>query len=68
MHHPHDMHAAIPCTTAMFKARSQQLLAVRMANTGTSTVDGDTEQLFRASEPGTMHCVCSYACAKGFQS
>ena len=35
-----------PCTTAMFKAGSQQLLAVQIANTGTSTVDGDMEQLF----------------------
>ena len=56
-----------PCTTAMFKVGSQQLLAIRRANTGTSTVDGDTEQHFRAREPCTMHCMCSYTCTKGFQ-
>ena len=42
-----------PCTTATFKAGSQQLLVVQMANTRTSTVDGDTKQLFRASGPHT---------------
>ena len=56
-----------PCPTATFKTGSQQLLGVRMANTGTSTVDGDMEQLFWASRPLTMHCMCSYACAKDFQ-
>jgi len=50
-----------------FKARSHQLLAVRMTNTGASTVDEDTEQLFRTSWSCTMHCVYSYGCAKGFQ-
>ena len=55
------------CTIAMFKAGSQQLLAVQIANTGNSTVDGDMEQLFRASRPRTMHCMCSYTCTKGFQ-
>ena len=38
-----------------------------MANTGNSTVDGDMEQLFSASGPLSMHHMCSYACAKGFQ-
>ena len=56
-----------PCTSAALKARSQQLLAVQMANTGASTVDGDTEQLFQASGPRTMHSMCSCACTKGFQ-
>ena len=40
-----------PCATATFKSGNQQLLAVRMANKGTSTLDGDTEQLFGASGP-----------------
>ena len=39
---------------ATFKTESQQLLAVLMANTGTSTVDGDTEQLFRGQR--TLYC------------
>ena len=56
-----------PWATTMFKPRSHQLLPVWMANTGTSPVDGDTEQLFWASGPRTVHRMCSYACAKGFQ-
>ena len=43
---------------------SQQLLAIQMANTGTSTVDGDTKQLFWASRPCIMHCICSNTRAK----
>ena len=46
-----------PCPTAMFKIRSQ---AVRMVNNGTSTVDGDTEQLFWASGP-CITCVPMHA-------
>ena len=47
----------------LFKAGSQQLLAIWMVNTRTSTLRGDTEQLFWASGPCIM---CSYACAKAF--
>ena len=56
-----------PCTTAMFKAGSQQLLAVRIANTRTSTVDGDIwNNFFRPAD--LVPCI---ACApthvqKGF--
>ena len=40
-------------------------MAIRMGNTGTSTVDGNTEQLFLASRLGA--CVmCSYACTEAF--
>ena len=52
-----------PCANAMFKAGSQQLLDVQIANTGISTVDGDTKQLFWASGPPTMQYMCCYACA-----
>ena len=60
-----------PCTTATLKARSQQLPAVQMTNTGTrqetdQTVDRDTGQLFQARRPCTIHYICSYACAKAF--
>ena len=60
---PHTFHTICsnPCATATFKAGSQQLLAIRMANTGTSTVDGDTKQPLG---PVDLHCVCSYTCAR----
>ena len=63
-HLPHDMQQSI-CYNHIQSRK--QLLAVWMANTRTSTVDGDMEQHFRASGPRTMHHMCSYACAKGFQ-
>ena len=54
-HLPHDMQQS--CTMATFKCGSQQLLAIWMAHTGTSTVDGDTEHL-RVSGPRIMNaCV-----------
>ena len=53
-HTPFPLYAAIHGLHLHSKPRSQQLLAVQTANTGSSTVDGDTEQLFQASRPCTM--------------
>ena len=58
-HLPHDMQQS--CAMATFKCGSQQLLAIWMADTGTSTVDGDTEHP-RASRPRIMNaCVPTHA-------
>ena len=37
------------------------------SNTGTSIVDGGTEQLLGDSGPHTVHHMCSYTCRKGSQ-
>ena len=44
-----------PWATPTFKAQKPAvILAVQTANTGSTTVDGDTEHLFHASRPCTM--------------
>ena len=42
--HSNDMQQSM-CYSYMFKTGSHQLLVIRMANTGTSKVDGDTKHL-----------------------
>ena len=44
-----------PCATAMFKTGSHELLVVRMANTGTSKVDGDTKHLTFLGQQTSYH-------------
>ena len=58
--HTFPMICSNPCATAMFKASSQQLQAIRMANTGTSTVDMRPGTTFLDHRPHTMHQMCSY--------
>ena len=43
--------------------------AVTGCSSGASPVDGDgdTDQLFGASRPRTMHYMCSYTCTEGFE-
>ena len=54
------------CATATFKAGCQQLPAVWRANTWTSRVDGDTEQLFGPAD--LVSCItCVLHMHKGFQ-
>ena len=55
------------CATAVFKVRSQQLLAVWIASTGTSTVDGSRKhkttfsgKVYRPSIHA-LHVYCAYA-------
>ena len=62
-HLPHDVQQS--CAMATFKCGSQQLLAIWMADTGTSTVDGDTEHL-RASRPRIMNACVPTHVAKAF--
>ena len=54
------------CATGTFKAGCQQLPAVPRANTRTSRVDGDTEQIFRTAD--LVLCItCVLHMHKGFQ-
>ena len=56
-HVPHDTYANNLCSKL---EATSHVLAIRMINTGTSTVEGDMEQLFQAGGPCTM---CSYMCS-----
>ena len=56
-----------PPQLAAIHVQSQQLLGIPMANTETSSVDGDTKQLFGATGPRNRHWMCSYTCVKAFK-
>lgn len=52
------------CATAAFKTRSQQLLAIWMAITSASIVDGDMKQLTFCGKVDllSMQCMCTMRC------
>ena len=54
------------CATGTFKAGCQQLPAVPRANTRTSRVDGDTEQIFRTADLVLYALHVFYTCTKAF--